>query len=175
MTSKQLWAPWRLGYVTGEKPEGCVFCNKPQENDDEAALIIHRGSSCYVVLNLYPYNNGHTMIVPFRHVAEFTELSDDERSESLELIDLVIRSMKRAFSPEGFNVGLNLGDAAGAGIAAHLHWHIVPRWRGDTNFMPVLAETKVMPQHIQTTRELLADSIKIELDSPSTNDTKAHQ
>lgn len=155
---EQLWAPWRLSYVTGEAPledDGCVLCEKHKQVDERAALVVGRGQHCFVILNLYPYNNGHTMVIPYRHVANLEDLSPEESSESLQLVQLVIRALRSAMNPGGFNVGLNLGSAAGAGIAPHLHWHVVPRWDGDTNFMPVLADIKVMPQHLEHTYDLV--------------------
>lgn len=157
MASDQLWAPWRLAYVRGETPVGCVLCGKPQDGDDEAALIVARGSSCFVVMNLYPYNSGHLMVVPYRHVADLTELTIDEAHECTSLISTSIGVLRATMQPDGFNVGLNMGSAAGAGIADHLHWHVVPRWNGDTNFMPVLADIKVMPQHLSLTWRQLRD------------------
>jgi ATP adenylyltransferase len=154
---ENLWAPWRLEYVAGEKPAGCVLCAKHDE-DDERALVISRGEYCYAVLNLYPYNNGHLMVVPHRHVADLEELTTDESAACQRFLERGIRAARAAIGPGGFNVGLNLGEAAGAGIAAHLHWHLVPRWQGDTNFMPVLADVRVMPQHLTTTWQLLRDA-----------------
>lgn len=148
---ERLWAPWRLSYVTQARPDGCVFCARPAAGDDEDALIVARGDTCFVVLNLYPYNPGHLMVIPYRHVADLAELTPAESAEAQVLIVQALEVLRSEMSPGGFNVGLNLGDAAGAGIAAHMHWHVVPRWEGDTNFMPVLAETKVMPQHLATT------------------------
>ena len=152
-----LWAPWRLEYVTGDKPDGCVLCDK-QHVDDEAGLVVARGEHVYAVLNLYPYNNGHLMIVPIRHVAELEELTRDESHEAQRMLERGIRAARSVLGAGGFNVGLNLGEAAGAGIASHLHWHLVPRWQGDTNFMPVLADVRVMPQHLSTTWKLLRDA-----------------
>lgn len=152
-----LWAPWRLEYVRDDKPEGCVFCAK-QDADDRAAHVVARGEHAFVVLNLYPYNNGHLMVVPNRHVAELEQLTPAESAEAQQMLTRGIRAARAALGPGGFNVGLNLGEAAGAGIAAHLHWHLVPRWQGDTNFMPVLADVRVMPQHLDTTWKLLRDA-----------------
>lgn len=154
---ENLWAPWRLEYVAGDKPAGCVLCAK-QHEDDQQAHVVARGEHVYAVLNLYPYNNGHLMVVPYRHVADLEELTDEESREAQHMLALAIRAARAAMSPGGFNVGLNLGEAAGAGIAAHLHWHLVPRWQGDTNFMPVLADVRVMPQHLTTTWRLLRDA-----------------
>jgi ATP adenylyltransferase len=153
-----LWAPWRLEYVAGDKPSGCVLCAKQHDEDDEQSLVIARGEHAFVVLNLYPYNNGHLMVVPLRHVADLEQLTPAESAECQRLLERGIRAARATLSPGGFNVGLNLGEAAGAGIASHLHWHLVPRWQGDTNFMPVLADVRVMPQHLNTTWRLLRDA-----------------
>jgi ATP adenylyltransferase len=152
---EQLWAPWRLEYVVGQQSDGCVLCEKPTLGDNADSLVVHRGEHAYVVLNLFPYNSGHLMVIPHRHVADLTELTLDESYECQRFLELGVRVLRNTMSPEGFNVGLNQGSAGGAGIAAHLHWHLVPRWEGDTNFMPVIGETKVMPQHMRTTWELL--------------------
>ena len=150
---ERLWAPWRLTYLEGPKDDdgACVFCTKP-ELSDEDALIVHRGEHCYVVLNLYPYTNGHLMVLPYRHVATPGELDGAERTELWELLDHSLGALSAALSAQGHNVGLNLGAAAGAGIADHLHLHVVPRWRGDVNFMPALADVRVMPQLLEETR-----------------------
>lgn len=159
---ENLWAPWRLEYVTEDKPaggDGCVLCAKGSIDEDAAAAyVIARGEHVYAVLNLYPYNNGHIMVVPYRHVADLVDLSRDESAEAQRFLERGIRAGRAAMGCGGFNVGLNLGEAAGAGIASHLHWHLVPRWQGDTNFMPVLADVRVMPQHLTTTWELLRDA-----------------
>jgi ATP adenylyltransferase len=153
---QRLWTPHRLAYIKGETGSGgCPFCDIP-DLPDEDALILARGRGVYAVLNLYPYNPGHLMVVPFRHVAEFTDLTRDERTELGDLTADAIRAIRSAAAPQAFNVGLNLGAVAGAGIAAHLHQHVVPRWQGDTNFMPVVGHTKVLPQLLGETRALLA-------------------
>ena len=151
---ERLWAPWRVSYVTGARPEGCVFCNHPSLSDEDA-LMVHRGETCFVVLNLYPFGSGHLMIVPFRHVASPGELNTAERAEIWELLDKALVAIETALGAQGHNVGFNLGAAAGAGIADHLHLHVVPRWSGDYNFMPVLADVRVMPQHLAETRAAL--------------------
>jgi len=151
---ERLWAPWRVSYVTGARPEGCVFCNHPSLSDEDA-LMVHRGETCFVVLNLYPFGSGHLMIVPFRHVASPGELNTAERAEIWELLDKALVAIETALGAQGHNVGFNLGAAAGAGIADHLHLHVVPRWSGDYNFMPVLADVRVMPQHLAETRTAL--------------------
>jgi ATP adenylyltransferase len=156
---RRLWAPWRLSYVAGPKDPGCVFCAAPAAGDDRAALIAHRGALAFVILNRFPYNSGHLMVVPFRHVARLDDLSPEESRAMMDLTSLAILGLDRALSPEGFNVGMNLGRAAGAGIEAHLHMHVVPRWVGDTNFMPVLDDTKVLPQHLDETYTQLSRAI----------------
>jgi len=158
MESKRenLWAPWRLKYVTriGED-EGCIFCSKPKEDNDKENLILYRGETCYIIMNLYPYNNGHLMVIPYRHLSDFTLMTDEEMLETMLLTKKVINAFKETMNPNGFNTGYNLGRAAGAGIDAHIHFHIVPRWNGDSNFMPVIGETKVISQHIGDTYDIL--------------------
>lgn len=157
---QRLWTPHRLAYIKGEnKPEAddsCPFCSLP-DLDDVDALIVRRGQLAYAVLNLYPYNPGHLMVVPFRHVADFTELTVDELAEVSALTARAMTAVRAASGAHGFNLGINQGTVAGAGIAAHLHQHVVPRWGGDTNFMPVVGHTKVLPQLLRDTRQLLAD------------------
>jgi ATP adenylyltransferase len=160
----RLWTPHRMAYILGEnKPsgtaagDGCPFCRIPGMTDDEG-LVVRRGDSAYVVLNLYPYNPGHLMVVPFRHVADYTELTPDEVLEVAELTRQAMRVVREVADADGFNIGMNQGEIAGAGIAAHLHQHIVPRWDGDTNFMPVVAQTKVLPQLLSDTRTLLSNA-----------------
>jgi ATP adenylyltransferase len=151
--TERLWAPWRMEYVTAgvDKP-GCIFCEKPGASDEES-LIVHRGQRCYVLMNLYPYSSGHLMVAPYRHIAEPGELEADERAEMWELLDRALAVLREALVPHGFNAGLNLGRVAGAGVEDHIHLHVVPRWNGDTNFMPVLADVKVMPEHLRRTTE----------------------
>jgi ATP adenylyltransferase len=151
---ERLWAPWRLSYIKGARPDGCVFCDQASQSDEEA-LIVHRGERCYVVLNLYPYGSGHLMILPFRHVSSPGDLDAPERAELWDLLERALRALEDALGSQGHNVGFNLGTAAGAGIEDHLHLHVVPRWRGDTNFMPVLADVRVMPQQLVETRAAL--------------------
>jgi ATP adenylyltransferase len=160
----RLWTPHRMVYILGEnKPphdeagEDCPFCRVPAGNDEDG-LIVARGELAYVVLNLYPYNSGHLMVVPYRHVADYVDLSAAEVAEVGDFTQRAMRTLSTAVSPHGFNVGLNQGVVAGAGIAAHLHQHVVPRWGGDTNFIPVVAQTRVLPQLLADTRELLANS-----------------
>lgn len=170
MTSvQQLWAPWRGEYVTGPKAEGCPLCEKQREAD-EPALVVARGAHVYAVLNLFPYNNGHLMVVPYRHVAGLDELTLEESAEAQRMLERGIAALREAMGPGGFNVGLNLGEAAGAGIAAHLHWHLVPRWSGDTNFMPVLADVRAMPEHLTTTWRKLRDAWPVATEEGATSD-----
>ncbi|MHC1631884.1 MAG: HIT family protein [Methanotrichaceae archaeon] len=154
-----LWAPWRLEYILGEKEEGCVFCRMVRENDDQKNLILHRGKYHFIVMNAYPYNNGHLMVVPYSHTSSLSGWDDEEKLEFFELADIAMKLLKNNMNPDGFNTGMNLGEAAGAGIADHLHLQIVPRWSGDTNFMTVLAETRVVPEHIQTTYDKLRSAL----------------
>ncbi len=160
----RLWTPHRLAYIQGAgKPtgpgadEGCPFCVAPTLTDEEA-LIVARGALVYAILNLYPYNTGHVLICPYRHLADYTELSSAETAEFSEFTMRAIRALQAASGPHGFNIGMNLGSVAGAGIAAHLHQHVVPRWGGDTNFMPVVGRTRVLPQLLADTRKLVADA-----------------
>jgi ATP adenylyltransferase len=152
---ERLWAPWRMSYIGGPRSEGCVFCAQAAQSDEDA-LIVHRGERCYAVLNLYPYGSGHLMIVPFRHVAAPGDLDSDERLELWELLAQALEALESGLGAQGHNVGFNLGKVAGAGIDDHLHLHVVPRWSGDVNFMPVLADVRVMPQALSETRAALA-------------------
>ncbi|MFL6109984.1 MAG: HIT family protein [Catenulispora sp.] len=160
---RRLWTPHRMAYIKGEnKPTGPdvgqdPFCRIPAMSDEDG-LIIARGELVYAVLNLYPYNGGHLMVVPYRHVADYTDLTLAETAELAEFTKRAMTAVRAAAGAQGFNIGMNQGDVAGAGIAAHLHQHVVPRWGGDTNFMPVVGHTKVLPQLLGETRKLLADA-----------------
>ena len=134
-------------------PTGCIFCDKPREENDEANLIVYRGKTCFAILNAYPYNNGHLMVVPYRHLAHPGDLTDAESAEMMQTAARVTGVLDRVYRPDGFNIGMNVGSAAGAGIAAHLHLHVVPRWSGDTNFMPVIGEVKVLPEMLHQAYE----------------------
>ena len=158
----RLWTPHRMAYILGEnKPEGtaagagCPFCRIPTLSDEDG-LIVRRGETAYAVLNLYPYNPGHLMVVPYRHLADYTDLTDAETAEVALLTKQAMRTVRQVSGADGFNIGLNQGAVAGAGIAGHLHQHVVPRWDGDTNFMPVIGRTRVLPQLLADTRDLLA-------------------
>ena len=157
---KHLWAPWRLEYIKAARSEGCIFCTLPQEGRDRDHGIVYQGRSAYVILNAFPYNSSHLMIVPRRHVARPDELSDPERLEVFHLMAAAMRAVSEVYRPEGYNVGMNLGRAAGAGIDDHLHLHVVPRWIGDTNFMPVLGETKVLPEDLTATYDRLVGPLR---------------
>jgi ATP adenylyltransferase len=155
-----LWAPWRMTYVSAERDDAddatsCVFCRLPAAHDDARTYILHRGATCFVVMNLYPYNNGHLMVVPYAHVDAVTALDEPTTTEMIRLLQLSQAVLTDAMRPEGFNVGINQGRAAGAGIADHVHMHVVPRWTGDTNFMPVLGDVRVIPQHLDDTYAML--------------------
>ena len=158
---ERLWTPYRMAYIRGEnKPEDpsasqCPFCRVPGL-DDADGLIVHRGELCFVVLNLYPYASGHVMVCPYRHIPSYTDTTVEEAAEMAALTKAAVETLKRVSSPEGFNIGMNQGVAGGAGIAAHLHQHVVPRWVGDQNFMPIIGRTKTLPQLLGDTRALLA-------------------
>lgn len=149
--SQRLWTPWRMAYVGGAAEPGCVFCNALANRDDVASLIVHRGEQAFVILNLYPYNTGHLMVVPNVHVDDPAALSTAARSEMAELTASFCTGLRKVMGCDGLNTGMNLGSAAGAGIADHLHQHIVPRWTGDANFMPIVGGTKVLPELLPAT------------------------
>jgi ATP adenylyltransferase len=154
----RIWAPWRLEYVKDaakDKEDECIFCAKPAADDDEANLIVHRGERCFVILNLFPYTNGHLMVAPYEHIAALQDLDPETVAEMMSLAQTAMRRLEAAYSPHGYNVGFNQGRIAGAGFENHIHMHVVPRWGGDTNFMPVLADTRVMPQTPQQSYEAL--------------------
>lgn len=158
MATERIWAPWRLKYVkdaSKDSEDACIFCSKPQEGDDEANLIVHRGKLCFVILNLYPYTNGHLMVAPFKHVGQIQDIPAETTAEMMGLSQRAIAVLQSKYEPHGFNVGFNQGRVAGAGVEHHIHMHVVPRWGGDTNFMPVLADTRVMPQTLEQTYEAL--------------------
>jgi ATP adenylyltransferase len=151
----RLWSPWRLEYIAGGKAKtGCIFCEAAREIES-SSLIVFKGDTCYVILNLYPYNNGHVMVVPYRHLATFGDLSIEELTEIGVLIQRAEAALFEAYQPHGFNIGVNLGKPAGAGVLDHLHVHIVPRWNGDTNFMTVVGEMRVLPENIGASAERL--------------------
>jgi ATP adenylyltransferase len=158
---EHIWAPWRIKYIQMEKPAGCILCDKPAEDNDAQNYILYRGSSSFVMLNSFPYNSGHLMVAPYRHVASLEELTDAELHEHFEIVQRSIKILRQVYSPEGFNVGINVGRVGGAGIDDHMHTHIVPRWQGDTNFMPVTADTKVVNEGLAETYQRLRESFKL--------------
>ncbi len=150
----RLWTPWRMEYIEsakGGEEEGCIFCTLPAKGDDVAAHILARSDRAFAVLNAFPYNPGHVMVAPFRHTGEVGELDDDEQLELSRLVQASVRALRAEYEPHGFNIGMNLGRVAGAGIPDHLHWHVIPRWTGDTNFMPVIGQTRVLPELLEET------------------------
>ena len=157
----RLWAPHRLDYLRGENRPlagneiSCPFCEIPSMSDEEG-LVVHRGTNAYVAMNLYPYNPGHLLICAYRHVADLTELTNEEREEIFALTSHAMSTIRKVSQPEGFNLGMNQGAISGAGVAAHIHQHVVPRWSGDANFMPIIGKTKVLPQLLTITRNELA-------------------
>ncbi|MGC4112625.1 MAG: HIT domain-containing protein [Nocardioides sp.] len=161
---ERLWTPYRMAYLRGEnKPADhssgeCPFCRIPRAGDDEGLLVVRRGETAYAVLNLYPYAAGHLMVCPYRHVADYTDTTVAEAAEIAALTKAAVRTLRAVSNAEGFNIGMNQGVAGGAGIAAHLHQHVVPRWVGDQNFMPIIGHTKTLPELLQDTRQLLADA-----------------
>jgi len=160
MTERPLWAPWRIEYITGPKDDDCIFCAAAaSRNQDPAHQPIDRTEHCLTILNAFPYSPGHVMVAPVRHVAAIDDLSADEMLETMQLARRSILAIRKAMTPDGFNAGWNQGKVAGAGIADHLHLHVVPRWNGDTNFMPVLADTNVIPQALEATREVLVEAL----------------
>jgi ATP adenylyltransferase len=154
LADQRLWAPWRLEYITGEKSDECIFCAKPRL-DDEAALIVRRGDRCFVMLNAFPYTSGHVMVAPYGHGADLTDLDEATSLELVSLTQEALRAIEDAYGPAGYNVGANLGTVAGAGVADHVHLHVVPRWEGDTNFMPVIGDVRVLPESLDDTRRKL--------------------
>ena len=153
---KRLWAPWRLEYIqSADEQDGCVFC-RARDADDVEALVVQRGRDAFVVLNKYPYASGHLMVAPYRHEGEFGDLTSEEAAEIHRLASAGLGALAQTMRPQGFNLGWNLGRIAGAGVADHVHLHVVPRWAGDTNFMPVLADVKVLPEALEDTRLKLA-------------------
>jgi ATP adenylyltransferase len=181
-----MWAPWRLNYVTGnsdktkeaaraERPKGCIFCDKPAEGEDRDAdnLIVSRGPTCFVILNAFPYNNGHLMVVPYRHIATPAELMPDESAEMMATAARMTEILSEVYRPDGYNIGINVGSAAGAGIGAHIHLHIVPRWNGDTNFMPVVGEVKVLPETLADTHRRVTAAIRARMAAGETNTTES--
>ena len=157
---KQLWAPWRMEYIKSDKSNECIFCTLPASNNDEKNYILFKGTHSFVIMNIFPYNSAHLMVSPYRHINCITKQNETERNENIELTHECIKILRTVIEPDGFNTGYNIGKAAGAGYDEHIHCHIVPRWEGDTNFMPVLGDVKVHPEHIRSTYEKLHPHFK---------------
>ncbi len=157
---KRLYCPWRIKYITSPKSDKCIFCEHITENNDEKNLILLRGNYCFIMLNLYPYNNGHLMIIPYSHKANLIDLSHEECIEMMFLAQICIEALQKVMKPHGFNLGMNIGTSAGAGIADHIHLHIVPRWEGDSNFMLVFGETKIISEDLSSTYRKIHPVIK---------------
>lgn len=162
MANHRIWAPWRLNYVKGaskDNEQECVFCAAGSAGDDREMLILHRGDNCFVILNKFPYTNGHLMVAPYEHLGALQNLPEDTLTEMMSLTQRAMSALQDAYDPHGFNVGMNQGRVAGAGVEHHVHMHVVPRWGGDTNFMPVLGDTRVMPQTLEQSLEELEGKI----------------
>ncbi len=157
---ERIFAPWRIRYILAPKPRDCVFCNA-LKMDEREVLVVYKAKKSYVVMNRNPYNPGHVMVCPNRHVASLEDLSEEEMLEMMQLTKLAIKAIRHCMNPDGFNVGVNIGKVAGAGIAEHLHIHVVPRWNGDTSFMPVLADVQVVPEALEETYEKLRESFNV--------------
>lgn len=152
---KQIWAPWRIEYVRMEKPKGCILCEGSRQDNDALNYILYRGNKNFVIMNSYPYNPGHLMVSPYRHIANPEELADEELHEHFGIVSRSIKLLRQVFNPDGFNIGINIGKVAGAGIDEHVHTHIVPRWQGDTNFMPVMSDVRVISEALAETYKKL--------------------
>jgi ATP adenylyltransferase len=149
VSEERLWAPWRLDYIKGPKPDECIFCTGPAAGDDADRYIVRRGEHVFAMLNAFPYNNGHLMVSPYRHVPSIEELDEPALLELMTMTQAALAALRTAYAPEGFNLGVNQGKVAGAGVEHHVHLHIVPRWGADTNFMPVIGDTRVLPQSLE--------------------------
>ncbi|HTP43795.1 MAG TPA: HIT domain-containing protein [Candidatus Acidoferrum sp.] len=155
-----LWTPWRYRYIAdAAKDTGCIFCDAVAANDDAKTQIVHRGTSCFVILNRYPYTSGHVMVVPYAHVADLGAADPEMLSEMMRIAQRVQEALQKIYRPDGYNLGMNLGRAAGAGVTGHLHMHVLPRWAGDANFMTVIGETRVEPEELATTYEKLRKAL----------------
>lgn len=159
MNLKYLWSPWRMDYIKSNKNNSyCVFCDELKQPEDDNSLIIHKGKFSFVIMNRFPYNNGHVMVLPYLHCSSLESLDSQSRFEMMELTNHIIKVLKLIYHPEGFNVGMNIGVSAGAGIAEHIHMHVVPRWGGDTNFMSTLGKTRVLPEMLRDSCQQLKDA-----------------
>ena len=157
---KRIFAPWRYKYIKNPDAEGCIFCRAVSSDDDRKSGVLFRGKFSFVIMNKYPYNNGHIMVAPYKHTGNFGEMNEDEMLELSVIIRKWQEVIKKAMKPDGFNLGMNIGRIAGAGFENHLHYHLVPRWSGDTNFMPVIGETKVVPISIDEAYDILLEAYK---------------
>ncbi len=160
---KILWAPWRAAYVSNaskNKQSSCIFCDAIKDKNDKENLVVYRGDKAYVILNKFPYNPGHVMVVPYRHISSIELLEEDESKELFSLVKKSVLVLKKVYSPEGFNIGMNIGRTAGAGVESHIHVHVVPRWNGDSNFMPVISSTKVISETLDNTYEKISKAFK---------------
>jgi ATP adenylyltransferase len=168
-----LWAPWRMAFITPKNPlpPGCIFCTQPAAQRDDEYHIVYRGKHCFIMLNRYPYNNGHLMVAPYQHRGELEQLATETLTELMTLSQLALKALHLVMKPDGFNMGFNQGKAAGAGFAEHIHFHIVPRWSGDTNFMPILADIKVIPDHLDNVYRQVKEAI-IEIEDGAKGDTE---
>lgn len=160
---EKLWSPWRSNYIesfkTRKDDDACIFCEAPKlDTDHKESLVVYKNDLCYAMLNLYPYNNGHMMIIPYRHICDMSSLEDNEMDEMMRTVKLSIKALEMVMKPHGYNFGANLGKAAGAGIDSHLHFHIVPRWNGDSNFMPVLGDVKIISQDLLAAKKNLIEA-----------------
>lgn len=160
----RIFAPWRIRYVLGPKEQGCIFCNYPKENRDKENLILYRGEKNFVIMNRYPYNPGHLLIAPYRHVGDITDLTSDELLDIMEQVRSCEEVVRKVMEPDGFNIGINVGSVAGAGMEDHLHAHMVPRWDGDTSFMPLFGDVQVVPEALQETYDKLKQEFKNRLE-----------
>jgi len=155
-----LWAPWRFKYIENVNNKGeCIFCSKPKEEPSSNNLVLYKSKFSFIIMNLFPYNTGHLMVAPYKHTSKITDLTDEEWLDIKKLIDLCIKIIEEVYKPQGFNIGMNLGRIAGAGIEEHIHIHIVPRWAGDTNFMPIISNTKVIPESLEDTYNKLKNKL----------------
>jgi ATP adenylyltransferase len=168
---ENLWAPWRMAYIAPKSPQqGCIFCIFPADENDAEHYILHRGERCFMMLNLYPYSSGHLMIAPYQHVETIEKLDAETLAELMAQAQLALKALRLTMKPDGFNMGINEGKAAGAGFADHVHLHVVPRWEGDTNFMPVLADVKVIPEHLENVYKQLKLVLTMLKESTSASD-----
>jgi len=148
---QNLWAPWRMDYILGGRTNGCIFCPDDKSESDEKRLLLYGGERSMITMNRFPYNNGHLLVAPWRHTSSLDDLDDEELLDLVQRVRWSVGVLRKAMSPDAFNVGLNLGTVAGAGVESHIHFHVVPRWNGDTSFMPILGEVRVIPEHLQQT------------------------